>query len=67
MFLLNAARTSFTFDLRVKFYPSEPSSLREELTRYLLVLQLKRDLLIGQLPCPFETAVELAALSLQGN
>lgn len=57
----------YTFYLRVKFYSSEPNSLREELTRYLFFLQLKQDILSGKLPCPFETAKELSALALQSE
>ena len=33
--------------------------------RYLFFLQLKQDLLSGQLECPQETAVQLAALCVQ--
>jgi band 4.1-like protein 1/2/3 len=31
----------------VKFYPPEPAQLQEELTRYQLVLAVRRDLLEG--------------------
>ncbi|PWA31241.1 hypothetical protein CCH79_00002972, partial [Gambusia affinis] len=57
----------YCLHLRVKFYSSEPNNLHEELTRYLFVLQLKQDLLSGKLECPFDTAVELAAFSLQAE
>ncbi|XP_068102247.1 band 4.1-like protein 5 isoform X2 [Hyperolius riggenbachi] len=57
----------YCLHLRVKFYSSEPNNLREELTRYLFVLQLKQDILSGKLECPFETAVQLAAYTLQGE
>ncbi|XP_076857410.1 band 4.1-like protein 5 isoform X1 [Brachyhypopomus gauderio] len=53
--------------MRVKFYSSEPNNLHEELTRYLFVLQLKQDILSGKLFCPFDTAVQLAACSLQAE
>lgn len=55
----------YTFRLKVKFYSSEPNTLREELTRYLFFLQLKQDLLEGRLDCPDEKCTELCALSLQ--
>ncbi|XP_006868792.1 PREDICTED: band 4.1-like protein 5 isoform X2 [Chrysochloris asiatica] len=55
----------YCLHLRVKFYSSEPNNLREELTRYLFVLQLKQDILSGKLECPFDTAVQLAAYNLQ--
>ncbi|RXM98467.1 Band 4.1-like protein 5 [Acipenser ruthenus] len=42
----------YCLHLRVKFYSSEPNNLHEELTR---------------LECPFDTAVELAAFSLQAE
>lgn len=57
----------YCLHMRVKFYSSEPNNLHEELTRYLFVLQLKQDLLSGKLECPFDTAVELAAFSLQAE
>lgn len=49
----------------MKFYSSEPNTLREELTRYQFFLQLKLDILEGRLECPENTAVELCALALQ--
>lgn len=55
----------YTLRLKVKFYSSEPNSLREELTRYQFFLQLKQDIFDGRLECPYQTAVELAALALQ--
>ncbi|XP_046699431.1 band 4.1-like protein 5 isoform X1 [Silurus meridionalis] len=57
----------YCLHMRVKFYSSEPNNLHEELTRYLFVLQLKQDILSGKLDCPFDTAVELAAFSLQAE
>ncbi|KAI4574902.1 hypothetical protein MJT46_004181 [Ovis ammon polii x Ovis aries] len=57
----------YCLHLRVKFYSSEPNNLREELTRYLFVLQLKQDILSGKLECPFDTAVQLAAYNLQAE
>lgn len=55
----------YTLRLKVKFYSSEPNTLREELTRYQFFLQLKQDLLDGRLECPDPQAAELAALALQ--
>lgn len=57
----------YTLRLRVKFYSSEPNSLREEVTRYQFFLQLKLDILEGRLECPEQTAIELAALALQSE
>lgn len=55
----------YTLRLKVKFYSSEPNTLREELTRYQFFLQLKQDVLEGKLHCPHQVAVQLAALALQ--
>lgn len=57
----------YTLRLKVKFYSSEPNTLREELTRYQFFLQLKQDLLEGRLECPDPQAAELAALALQSE
>lgn len=66
MLLLNfTVGPPYTLRLKVKFYSSEPNSLREELTRYQFFLQLKQDILDGKLECPYQTGLELAALSLQ--
>ncbi|KAK2493866.1 hypothetical protein MC885_006566 [Smutsia gigantea] len=58
---------AYALHFRVKYYSSEPNNLREEFTRYLFVLQLRHDILSGKLKCPYETAVELAALSELGE
>lgn len=57
----------YTLRLKVKFYSSEPNSLREELTRYQFFLQLKQDILQGRLDCAYQMAVELSALALQSE
>ncbi|NXE10573.1 E41L5 protein, partial [Lophotis ruficrista] len=57
----------YCLHFRVKFYSSEPNNLREELTRYLFVLQLKLDILSGKLECPFDIAVQLAAYNMQAE
>ncbi|XP_043550159.1 band 4.1-like protein 5 isoform X1 [Chiloscyllium plagiosum] len=57
----------YCLHLRVKFYSSEPNNLREELTRYLFVLQLKQDILSGKLECPFDTSVQLSAYAIQAE
>ncbi|CAF0793229.1 unnamed protein product [Adineta ricciae] len=57
----------YTFRFRVKFYTSDPQNLRDELTRYLFVLQLKDDIRTGRLECPLGTDVELAALTMQAE
>ncbi|XP_055315576.1 band 4.1-like protein 5 isoform X2 [Sitodiplosis mosellana] len=68
----------YTLRLKVKFYSSEPNTLREELTRYQFFLQLKQDLLEGRLHSKTtdhnpniasfeEKCTELCALSLQSE
>ncbi|XP_037337813.2 FERM domain-containing protein 3 isoform X2 [Pungitius pungitius] len=57
----------YTMCFRVKFYPHEPMKIREELTKYLLYLQLKRDVYHGRLLCPFAEAAYLGACIIQGE
>ncbi|KAE8296316.1 FERM domain-containing protein 5 [Larimichthys crocea] len=57
----------FTMCLRVKFYPPEPAALKEEITRYLVFLQIKRDLYHGRLLCKTSDAAMLAAHILQAE
>ncbi|XP_043967886.1 FERM domain-containing protein 3 isoform X6 [Gambusia affinis] len=57
----------FTMCFRVKFYPHEPMKIKEELTRYLLYLQLKRDVYHGRLLCPFAEAAYLGACIIQAE
>uniref|UniRef100_A0A2K6KH62 FERM domain containing 5 n=2 Tax=Rhinopithecus TaxID=542827 RepID=A0A2K6KH62_RHIBE len=52
---------------RVKFYPADPAALKEEITRYLVFLQIKRDLYHGRLLCKTSDAALLAAYILQAE
>ncbi|XP_033750839.1 FERM domain-containing protein 5-like isoform X2 [Pecten maximus] len=52
---------------RVKFYPADPMKLREEITRYYLFLQLRRDLHHGRLLCSPADANLLAAYIIQSE
>ncbi|KAG8011958.1 FERM domain-containing protein 3, partial [Nibea albiflora] len=61
------AQQPYTMCFRVKFYPSEPMKIKEELTRYLLYLQLKRDIYHGRLLCPFAEAAYLGACIVQAE
>uniref|UniRef100_A0A671V098 FERM domain-containing protein 3 n=1 Tax=Sparus aurata TaxID=8175 RepID=A0A671V098_SPAAU len=63
----NKAVQPYTMCFRVKFYPSEPMKIKEELTRYLLYLQLKRDIYHGRLLCPFAEAAYLGACIVQAE
>ncbi|XP_006628952.1 FERM domain-containing protein 5 isoform X1 [Lepisosteus oculatus] len=57
----------FTMCFRVKFYPPDPAALKEEITRYLVFLQIKRDLYHGRLLCKTSDAAILAAYILQAE
>ncbi|XP_065199440.1 band 4.1-like protein 2 [Sycon ciliatum] len=56
-----------SFKFLVKFYPSKPSDLQDEATRYLFCLQLRKDLINGRLPCSVDTATLLASLAVQSE
>lgn len=55
------------FSFRVKFYPPDPFRLKEEITRYQVYLQLRRDLLHGRLYCTPNEAALLAAYVVQAD
>ncbi|KAG8523430.1 FERM domain-containing protein 7, partial [Galemys pyrenaicus] len=55
------------FKFMVKFFPVDPGHLREELTRYLFALQLKKDLAVGRLPCSATCAALMASHILQSE
>uniref|UniRef100_A0A671WH95 FERM domain containing 5 n=1 Tax=Sparus aurata TaxID=8175 RepID=A0A671WH95_SPAAU len=65
--LSSSAQPPFTMCLRVKFYPPDPAALKEEITRYLVFLQVKRDLYHGRLLCKTSDAALLAAYILQAE
>uniref|UniRef100_A0A8C1Q8U1 FERM domain containing 3 n=1 Tax=Cyprinus carpio TaxID=7962 RepID=A0A8C1Q8U1_CYPCA len=64
---INNPPQPYTMCFRVKFYPQEPIKIKEELTRYLLYLQLKRDVYHGRLLCPFTDAAYLGACIVQAE
>ncbi|RZF32960.1 hypothetical protein LSTR_LSTR000830 [Laodelphax striatellus] len=55
------------FSFRLKFYPPDPFRLKEEITRYQVYLQLKRDLLHGRLYCTPSEAALLGAYIVQAE
>ncbi|XP_077069315.1 protein 4.1b isoform X4 [Siphateles boraxobius] len=57
--------TEFFFS--IKFYPPDPSILAEDITRYLLCLQLRKDILIGRLPCPSDILALLGSYTVQST
>lgn len=51
----------------VKFYTPDPAQIEEEYTRYLFCLQLKRDLMEGDLLCNDNTAALIISYIVQGE
>ncbi|XP_039675523.1 protein 4.1 isoform X9 [Perca fluviatilis] len=62
---VRGANYNFTFN--VKFYPPDPAQLSEDITRYYLCLQLRKDILQGRLPCSFVTLSLLGSYALQSE
>ncbi|KAA0186771.1 FERM domain-containing protein 3 [Fasciolopsis buskii] len=59
---------NFHLSFRVKHYPSDPiSDLKQDLTRYLLYLQIRRDLAQGRLLCPPNVVGRIGALVAQAE
>ncbi|KAK2856382.1 hypothetical protein Q5P01_005117 [Channa striata] len=58
---------NWQFAFNAKFYPPEPSLLTEDITRYLLCLQLREDVASGRLPCSFVTHALLGSYTLQAE
>ncbi|XP_059355234.1 band 4.1-like protein 2 isoform X8 [Carassius carassius] len=59
--------SQWQFTFSVKFYPLDPSQLTEDITRYLLCLQLRQDIALGRLPCSFVTHALLGSYTLQAE
>lgn len=53
------ADNAYILCFRFKFYPIDPILLKEEVTRYQLVLQLRRDILHGRL---YSTPTDMATV-----
>ncbi|KAL3112220.1 hypothetical protein niasHT_016993 [Heterodera trifolii] len=53
------------FWFQVKFYPPQPTQLTEDLTRFLLYLQLRRDVHTERLPVSFAAQANLGAFIAQ--
>ncbi|XP_075387568.1 tyrosine-protein phosphatase non-receptor type 21 [Tenrec ecaudatus] len=51
----------------VVFYVPSVLQLQQEITRYQYYLQLKKDILEGNIPCSLEQAVQLAGLAVQAD
>ncbi|XP_062343113.1 protein 4.1 isoform X5 [Osmerus eperlanus] len=59
--------TTYDFTFNVKFYPPDPAQLSEDITRYFLCLQLRKDILASRLPCSFVTLALLGSYALQSE
>ena len=60
--------TPLQFKLRVKFYPEDVSEeLIQDVTRRLFFMQVKEDILGGEIYCPPESAVLLASYAVQAK
>ncbi|XP_046884174.1 uncharacterized protein LOC124472933 isoform X15 [Hypomesus transpacificus] len=58
---------TYDFTFNVKFYPPDPAQLSEDLTRYYLCLQLRKDIMNGSLPCSFVTLALLGSYTAQSE
>uniref|UniRef100_A0A8C9SVV8 Protein 4.1 n=1 Tax=Scleropages formosus TaxID=113540 RepID=A0A8C9SVV8_SCLFO len=59
--------SKYDFTFNVKFYPPDPAQLTEDITRYYLCLQLRKDILSGSLPCSFVTLALLGSYAVQSE
>ncbi|XP_045901683.1 uncharacterized protein LOC123968783 isoform X4 [Micropterus dolomieu] len=57
----------YEFTFNVKFYPPDPAQLTEDLTRYFLCVQLRKDIMRGILPCSFVTLSLLGSYAAQSE
>ncbi|KAM9434384.1 protein 4.1 isoform 1-T1 [Clarias gariepinus] len=58
---------TYDFTFSVKFYPPDPAQLSEDITRYYVCLQLRKDIMSGRLPCSFVTLTLLGSYALQSE
>ncbi|KAH7641834.1 erythrocyte membrane protein band 4.1 like coracle isoform X2 [Dermatophagoides farinae] len=59
--------TSWLLRFEVKFYPPDPTQLHEDITRYLVCLQIRKDILSGRIPCSFVTHAILGSYLAQSE
>uniref|UniRef100_A0A914YSL9 Moesin/ezrin/radixin homolog 1 n=1 Tax=Panagrolaimus superbus TaxID=310955 RepID=A0A914YSL9_9BILA len=57
----------WNFVFQIKFYPPEPSALADDLTRYLLYLQIRKEIYDGKLPASYAKQILLAAMVMQAE
>ncbi|KAA0184818.1 SPRY domain containing protein [Fasciolopsis buskii] len=54
-------------EFHFRYYPPNIDEFKDDLTRYLLCLQIRQDIISGQLPCSFQTYVMLGAYAVQSE
>ncbi|KAL3319268.1 DEAD (Asp-Glu-Ala-Asp) box helicase 1, partial [Cichlidogyrus casuarinus] len=59
--------SDWQFEFQVRFYPYDIESIREYLTRYYLCLQVRQDIVSGQLPCSFYVYALLGGYIVQSE
>ncbi|CAK8690593.1 unnamed protein product [Clavelina lepadiformis] len=64
---INSQKKQWKFSFAVKYYPTDPSYLREEITKYQICLQIRDDLMNGRLPCPLDTLAVISSYWLQSE
>ncbi|XP_032232116.2 band 4.1-like protein 3 isoform X2 [Nematostella vectensis] len=55
------------FELAVKFYEPYPSKLKHDMTRYMMVLQVRDDIICERLPCSFGAQALLGSYVVQSE
>ncbi|KAF5403360.1 hypothetical protein PHET_03201 [Paragonimus heterotremus] len=60
-------KNAWQFGFQVRFYPYDIDAIKEDLTRYYLCLQVRQDIVSGQLPCSFMTYCLLGAYIVQSE
>ncbi|KAK7099899.1 band 4.1-like protein 1 [Littorina saxatilis] len=60
-------RGKWEFEFAVKFYPPDPTVLKESLTRYTVCMQIRKDIVTGRLPCTFATQAVLGSFCVQAD
>ncbi|XP_052696451.1 band 4.1-like protein 1 isoform X3 [Crassostrea angulata] len=58
---------AWEFKFEVKFYPPDPQTLHEDLTRYQLCLQIRNDIVNEKLPCSAVTYALLGSYTVQSE
>uniref|UniRef100_A0A8R1IEV5 FERM domain-containing protein n=1 Tax=Caenorhabditis japonica TaxID=281687 RepID=A0A8R1IEV5_CAEJA len=61
----NVADLPWEFSFEVKFYPTTPTTIVDDHTRYYVFLQLRRDILTGRLPATADTHALLGSFVAQ--